>query len=208
MKMWQTLGIFTSACAISEIIFQIYRYRLKRSFIRRKDKTEVLFFPDKKVACIKYFTSECENESCSFSHEENSLSKLFQFIHNAVKSVDVCVFVFTCTDLADLLIQAVERGVLVRVITDCEQADIPGSQICRLRSQGIAVKTDNSSFFMHHKFVIIDNNRLLNGSFNWTRQAITGNQENLLVTSDSQLVRLYKERFSELWRQYKPKKDQ
>lgn len=137
MKMWQTLGIFTSVCAISEIIFQIYRYRLKRSSVRKKKtKTEVLFFPDKKVACINYFTSECENESCSFSHEENSLSKLFQFIHNAVKSVDVCVFVFTCSDLADLLIQAVERGVSVRVITDCEQVDIPGSQIWRLRSQG------------------------------------------------------------------------
>lgn len=73
---------------------------------------------------------------------------------------------------------------------------------------GIAVRTDNSSFYMHHKFVIIDNTRLLNGSFNWTRQAVTGNQENLLVTSDSQLVCLYKERFAKLWRQYKTKKDQ
>uniref|UniRef100_K1P9V8 Mitochondrial cardiolipin hydrolase n=1 Tax=Magallana gigas TaxID=29159 RepID=K1P9V8_MAGGI len=74
--------------------------------------------------------------------------------------------------------------------------------------RSIAVRTDNSSFYMHHKFVIIDNTRLLNGSFNWTRQAITGNQENLLVTSDSQLVCLYKERFAKLWRQYKTKKDQ
>lgn len=78
---------------------------------------------------------------------------------------------------------------------------------CVSFTAGIAVRTDNSSFFMHHKFVIIDNKRLLNGSFNWTRQAITGNQENLLVTSDSQLVCLYKEKFSELWRQYKTKRD-
>ncbi|XP_062593336.1 uncharacterized protein LOC134254821 [Saccostrea cucullata] len=205
--MWRTFGIFAGICAISEIVYQFYTYRFMRSIREEGKSTEVLFFPDKKVACIKHFTSECESESCSYSHEENSLSKLFKYLHEAVYSLDVCVFVITCTDLADLLIQAAGRGVCVRVITDCEQVDIPGSQIWKLRSQGIAVRTDDSSFFMHHKFVIIDNKKLLNGSFNWTRQAITGNQENLLVTSEPKVLHQYKERFSFLWRQYNPKKE-
>jgi cardiolipin hydrolase len=136
--MWRNFGIFTGICVLSEIVFQFYKYRFNKSIALEKEKTtEVLFFPDKKVACIKHFTSECESENCSYSHEENSLSKLFQFLNKAVHSVDVCVFVLTCTDLADLLIQAAERGVRVRVITDCEQVDIPGSQIWRLRSQGM-----------------------------------------------------------------------
>ncbi|XP_022318165.2 uncharacterized protein LOC111121268 [Crassostrea virginica] len=206
--MWQTLGILTGVCVFSEILYQFYAYRFRRRATKAEEYTEVLFFPDQKVACIKHFISECESESCSFSHEENSLGKLFRYLHQAQNSIDVCVFVITCKDLADILIQALERGVRVRVITDCEQVDIPGSQIWRLRSKGVAVRTDDSSFFMHHKFVIIDNKKILNGSFNWTRQAITGNQENLLVTSDPKLINLYKDRFSTLWQQYKVKKDQ
>lgn len=138
--MWRRFGIFTGVCVLSEIVFQFYKYRYNRSITKEKEKsTEVLFFPDKKVACIKHFTSECESENCSYSHEENSLSKLFQYLNKAVHSVDVCVFVLTCTDLADLLIQAAERGVRVRVITDCEQVDIPGSQIWKLRSRGTSI---------------------------------------------------------------------
>ena len=34
---------------------------------------------------------------------------------------------------------------------------------------------------MHHKYVIIDDQILIMGSFNWTSQAIMGNSESLLV---------------------------
>ena len=55
---------------------------------------------------------------------------------------------------------------------------------------------------MHHKFVIVDGYLLINGSFNWTRQAITGNHENILITDDSQLVRPYKQEFEKLWKEF------
>lgn len=140
-SMWQTLGILTGVCVFSEILYQFYAYRFRRRATKAEEYTEVLFFPDQKVACIKHFISECESESCSFSHEENSLGKLFRYLHQAQNSIDVCVFVITCKDLADILIQALERGVRVRVITDCEQVDIPGSQIWRLRSKGACIST-------------------------------------------------------------------
>lgn len=58
---------------------------------------------------------------------------------------------------------------------------------------------------MHHKFVVIDNRILLNGSFNWTRQAISGNQENLMALSNKRMVSLYHKEFNKLWKEFDPK---
>jgi len=43
-------------------------------------------------------------------------------------------------------------------------------------------------FHMHHKFAIVDGRLLINGSFNWTRQAVLYNQENCVVTDNGSLV--------------------
>ena len=71
---------------------------------------------------------------------------------------------------------------------------------------GINVRTDSSSYLMHHKFVLIDGTILINGSFNWTRQAISGNQENLLITNNEKLVNCYLKEFEKLWLQFEPNK--
>ena len=57
---------------------------------------------------------------------------------------------------------------------------------------------------MHHKFVIVDGKTLINGSFNWTRQAVFGNNENVLITSDDLIVSKFKQEFNKLWDQFDP----
>jgi cardiolipin hydrolase len=57
---------------------------------------------------------------------------------------------------------------------------------------------------MHHKFAIIDNKLLLSGSFNWTRQAITGNHENVLITNNQDILSPYMEEFKRLWKLFDP----
>jgi len=58
---------------------------------------------------------------------------------------------------------------------------------------------------MHHKFALIDGHILLTGSFNWTRQAITGNCENVIVTDQKDLVTKFSLEFSKLWEAYDPR---
>ena len=71
---------------------------------------------------------------------------------------------------------------------------------------GIQVRYGWTSYLMHHKFAILDHWLLINGSFNWTRQAITGNNENVLITDNPGLVSPYKEEFEKLWDMFDPKK--
>jgi phosphatidylserine/phosphatidylglycerophosphate/cardiolipin synthase-like enzyme len=42
---------------------------------------------------------------------------------------------------------------------------------------------------VHHKFAILDSRMVANGSFNWTRQAVLFNQENVVLSDNPALVR-------------------
>ena len=91
----------------------------------------------------------------------------------------------------------------VRIITDDECVKNKGSDIEYLRSKGVPVVTDlEERYHMHNKFVIVDNEILITGSFNWTVQAAANNQENLVVLSDSYFIERYRTEFDRLWKEF------
>ena len=129
---------------------------------------------------------------------------IVRYIQTAQQTIDVCVFTITFYELARAVVDAHTRGVIVRVVTDNEQVLSAGSQVPFFRSEGIQVRHDDSSFFMHHKFVIIDRRTLINGSFNWTRNAVTGNRENVMVIEGGDVTERYNEEFERLWHAFNP----
>lgn len=202
------LRISWIVAALAHSTYVIYK-TLKGSVQTAPKKTpkpsQVLFFPDKNLVCKQFlFEGECNRRRCQFAHEETSLSKLISVILEATESLDVCVFTINCRELADAVVKLHNDGVVVRVLTDDEQMGTSGSQIEKFRREGILVRHDLSSFFMHHKFAVIDRKQLVNGSFNWTRQAVTGNRENVVITNDQRVVTAFSEEFERLWEEYDP----
>ena len=90
------------------------------------------------------------------------------------------------------------RSSVRRIFSDNHEVHDSGSDVLRLRDLGIDVRLDRTDFHMHHKFALFDGARLASGSFNWTRGASAGNEENLVVTDDVRLVRAFSERFDKL----------
>jgi mitochondrial cardiolipin hydrolase len=115
------------------------------------------------------------------------------------KTADICVFTITDDRIAQAIIAAHERGVAVRVLTDNDKQYDGGSDVERLRRAGIALKVDETEHHMHHKFAVLDAATLLNGSYNWTRSASAFNEENLVVTTDAKLVRIFAQQFEKMW---------
>uniref|UniRef100_K3WAH2 Mitochondrial cardiolipin hydrolase n=1 Tax=Globisporangium ultimum (strain ATCC 200006 / CBS 805.95 / DAOM BR144) TaxID=431595 RepID=K3WAH2_GLOUD len=149
---------------------------------------DVLFFPDPGMPC-KNFRSEkgCTRKNCKSIHDEgSSLLTMLSYLNNAKKSMEICVFTITCDEIADTVLAAHERGVNVRVITDDDQSKGRGSDIQKFIDA----------------FCVIDNKILLNGSFNWSRQAVVGNAENLVIHAGGPIVRRFKDQFEKLWKQY------
>ena len=68
---------------------------------------------------------------------------------------------------------------------------------------GVEVRTDSSYYAMHHKFCIVDGITLLNGSLNWTVQAVTGNQEDVVIFRQATtLAAQFTTEFERMWSKF------
>lgn len=124
-----------------------------------------------------------------------------RLLREADSAVDLCVFTITDYELAKQINACMHRGVKVRIITDDEKTVARGSEIFQLQYAGIPIKTDHSRYHMHNKFGVIDKRVAITGSFNWTYTATKHNQENLLTTSNFDIVNQYQNEFNRLWDQ-------
>ena len=136
-----------------------------------------------------------------FSPGTEILESISDLLKEARQTLDICVFTITDERLAGDLIECLDRGIKIRLITDDEKIYDHGSAINDLKSGGIPIKIDHSQYHMHHKFGIIDSRIIFTGSFNWTYTASKHNQENLLVTSNYEIVKQYAEEFEILWKE-------
>lgn len=137
-----------------------------------------------------------------FSPGPDCLRLILGELSRAQRSADVCVFTITDDRIVDEIIAAHRRDIAIRVVTDDDKSLDRGSDIDRLASAGIEVRTDTSPFHMHHKFAIFDGATLLTGSYNWTRTAADSNHENLVRSTDRALVTAFETTFGRLWRDF------
>ena len=132
------------------------------------------------------------------------LDRIRSLIHDAERSIDICVFTITDDRITSEILDAKSRGLALRIISDDDKANDPGSDVDRLASRGIAVRFDRTEHHMHHKFAVFDRTILTTGSYNWTRSAEAFNHENLIVSDDPRLVRPYVDTFEDLWHRLDP----
>ncbi|MGB0583387.1 MAG: phospholipase D-like domain-containing protein, partial [Limisphaerales bacterium] len=135
-----------------------------------------------------------------FSPGNKCLKAITGLLGLAKQRVDICVFTITDNRITDAILRAHQRGVKVRIISDNDKAHDAGSDISRLESEGLPLRTDKTPDHMHHKFALVDGNTAITGSYNWTRSAANDNFENVLVTDDTQIVKPYQREFERLWR--------
>lgn len=122
------------------------------------------------------------------------------YIEAAETTLDIMVYSFTLPSIADAVIAAQDRGVVVRVVLDNQQGSADYSVTDQLLDGGVDVVLDEQSGLMHNKVMVIDDKVVVTGSYNWSRSATARNRENFLVISVPDIVQKYKENFEEVWR--------
>ncbi|MBS0001024.1 MAG: DUF1669 domain-containing protein [Cyclobacteriaceae bacterium] len=139
-----------------------------------------------------------------FSHHDDIREFVIKALKSATKDLKICMFTISDDPIAETVAGCHRQGINVRIITDDGKIFDKGSDIYSLYRMGIKIKMDTFRSLMHHKFVIIDNYKLLTGSYNWTRTGSDVNNENVLITTNNRIVKAYKNEFKRLWSEMKP----
>ncbi len=125
-------------------------------------------------------------------------SRLVAKLATADERIDAALYMLNSAPVADALIEAHERGTLVRIVTETDYVE--GSQIRRLQEVGIAVADDaGHEGLMHHKFVVIDERYVWTGSYNPTYNGAYKNNNNVLWIDSPSLAYNFTQKFREMF---------
>lgn len=106
---------------------------------------------------------------------------------------------FTDNEIVQEISKAKGRGVDVRVILDKSNRTDRYSQLATLNKENVPVKIDEPSGIAHNKIMIIDDQKVITGSYNFSNAAYKRNTENILILNDKNLAHEYSENWRYRW---------
>lgn len=149
-------------------------------------------YPSFQESWIASLQEEASINVC-FSPEGQCTNGIVEAIEHAQKSILVMAYSFTSRQIAEALIEAHQRGIVVKILIDKSQIRNKHSYLPLLAEQGLPIFIDSVRGIAHNKVMIFDERYVLTGSFNWTQAADSRNAENVLLINDPSLAEIYKE---------------
>jgi phosphatidylserine/phosphatidylglycerophosphate/cardiolipin synthase-like enzyme len=129
-------------------------------------------------------------------------SMLVAQIDSAQRTLDIAAYEFNLPSLTQAVLNAHQRGLAVRVVSDDEDGlGDDETTLNQLVGAGIPVVTDDRSALMHDKFMILDSTAVWTGSWNYTINDTYRNNNNALVLRSRQAVQNYQAEFDEMFAQ-------
>lgn len=135
-----------------------------------------------------------------FSPRGGATEAIVRELNRAKKSVYVQAYSFTSAPIARALVDAKRRGLQVEIILDKSQRSEKYTEADFTAHAGIPTWIDGNHAIAHNKVMILDEETVITGSFNFTRAAEERNAENVLIIHKTpELAR----RYMENWREHR-----
>jgi phosphatidylserine/phosphatidylglycerophosphate/cardiolipin synthase-like enzyme len=134
-----------------------------------------------------------------FTPPAGGASGLIKQIDGAKKSIKVMAYGFTATNLAEALVRAKRRGVDVGLIQDEKSAQNNRETLPILLAAGIEVRSDGKHAIQHNKVMLIDDDIVITGSYNFTKSAESRNAENIMIVRSSYAAKRYADNWKSHW---------
>lgn len=125
--------------------------------------------------------------------------RILSEINQSQKSIYLAMAFFTDRDIANAIVAASERNLIIDIILSSNAQNEVVKTIFRDANIKIhAFETGDERGMMHHKFCLIDNRITINGSYNYSYNASNNNVENIHVTDDSSVYNQFYNEFERL----------
>jgi phosphatidylserine/phosphatidylglycerophosphate/cardiolipin synthase-like enzyme len=134
-----------------------------------------------------------------FAPEDNVERIILKRLEKANVSIHFMAFSFTSAGIGEMMIRKFKGGVDVRGIFERRGARTGHSQFVKMKLEGVPVRLDHNRGAMHHKVIIIDGERVIMGSYNFSRNANRSNDENILIIDNREIASEYLSEFKRLW---------
>jgi phosphatidylserine/phosphatidylglycerophosphate/cardiolipin synthase-like enzyme len=159
------------------------------------------------VFCAQFcFSADIE---VGFSPNAGAEEIVLKTIQSAHKTIRLAAYSFTSKPVIQALIAAKRRNVDVQCTLDKSNAHNKSGEAAAnlLVNAGIAVRIDSQHPIHHDKYIVVDNQSVETGSFNYSKAAAESNAENAMVIwNDQRLASQYAQNWqlhanhSEVWR--------
>lgn len=137
-----------------------------------------------------------------FAPEDDAMARLVEAVKRAKKSIRFMAFAYTSQPLSDVMVEKINdptHPVVVEGIFEGNHASWAEIKIGPLHAAGANVRFDANPRPLHHKVVIIDEEVVCTGSFNFSEGADTSNDENLLIIRSKSLAAAFTKEFKDLF---------
>ncbi len=146
---------------------------------------------------------------------QEAMDRIIELVNNARTSVKYMIFAHTHDELSTAKIRAAKRGVLVRGIHDStfvngtsEEAPrfwgaaqhMPNLQVRRDGNENTAtIGLASHGGKLHCKSIIIDDEVICTGSFNWSNNAVENNDENMVCVFNPIIAQTLARQWQGIW---------
>ncbi|MCE9644987.1 MAG: FAM83 family protein [Chloroflexi bacterium] len=137
-----------------------------------------------------------------FSPDDHVEDGFIDLVNNARQSIYFMAYSFTADPIGDAVRARARDGVTIAGVMEDEQINSnAGTEFDAFKQAGLDVLRDGNEGQMHHKVMVVDQDIVIFGSYNFTNSAETKNDENLLVIYNSEIAAQFIAEFQRVYAQ-------
>lgn len=134
-----------------------------------------------------------------FAPENKVEGEILQEINKAKKEIVFMAFSFTNNSIAKAMAEKIKSGVSVKGVFEKTQGSVH-SEYEFLNNSGADVQWDLNRYNMHHKVIVIDEETVITGSYNFSKNAERVNDENCIIIHNREIAGEYIKEYQRLIR--------
>ncbi len=134
-----------------------------------------------------------------FAPENKVSDKILARLRQAQTAIDFMAYSFTDDNIGQVVLDRAKAGVKVRGVFETTGSETRFSEYGKMKAANLDVLQDGNPYLMHHKVFIVDGRTVFFGSFNFTQNADTENDENLLIVDDPALAQAFQAEFGRVY---------